>query len=69
MFYTYPIRAFKLRGRRLQPFRLAGAVILLLLMFPFITIAQTLTLPLKPRTEEYVFNEIRLPGVNLSVIF
>lgn len=62
MFYTCPIRALKLRGRRLQPFRLAAAVILLLLMFPFITIAQTLTLPLKPRTEEYVFNEIRLPG-------
>lgn len=62
MLCTCPTKELKPGRERSLLFHLIGIVASLLLFIPFITFAQTPTLPLKPRSEEYVFKEIRLPG-------
>ena len=59
---VHEIREFKLSGTRLYLFRSLGIVAPLFLLFHFTISAQTTTLPLKSRSEEYVFKEIRFPG-------
>ncbi len=59
---VHEIREFKLSGTRLYLFRLLGVVALLFFWIHFSTFAQTPSLPLKSRSEEYVFKEIRFPG-------
>ncbi len=62
MFYTNHIWKLKLNGTRLYLFRLIGVVGLFFLLTHTFTYAQTRTLPIKSRSEEYVFKEIKLPG-------
>lgn len=56
------IRELKPSGIRLHLFRLLGIVASLFFLIHFTASAQTATLPLKSRAEEYVFKEIKLPG-------
>ena len=62
MHRTYDIRELKLNGTVSRLFRLIGVGVLLLFLFNLTTHAQSLRLPLKPIAEEYIFNEIKLPG-------
>lgn len=56
------IRELKSSGRRLYLFRLLGLAAPLFFLIHFTASAQTPTLPIKSRAEEYVFKEIKLPG-------
>lgn len=56
------IRELRPSGIRLHLFRLLGIMAPLFFLIHFTTSAQTPTLPLKTRSEEYIFKEIRLPG-------
>ena len=62
MHCTYDIRELKLNGTVSRFFRLIGVGALFLFLFNLTTHAQSLRLPLKPIAEEYIFNEIKLPG-------
>ena len=62
MHRTYDIRELKLNGTVSRFFRLIGVGALFLFLFNLTTHAQSLKLPLKPIAEEYIFNEIKLPG-------
>lgn len=62
MHRTYDIRELKLNGTVSRFFRLIGVGALFLFLFNLTTHAQSLRLPLKPIAEEYIFNEIKLPG-------
>ena len=62
MYRTYDSRELKLNRTGLCFFRLISVWILFLVLSNLTIYAQPLRLPLKPSAEEYVFNEIKLPG-------
>lgn len=62
MYCAYEIRKLKLNRTRFSLLCLVAAIALLLSFVGLSVFAQTPSLPLKPRPESYVFEEIKLPG-------
>jgi signal transduction histidine kinase/ligand-binding sensor domain-containing protein len=62
MYRAHEIRKLILNGKKIYLFRLISVFGLLFFIIDSTVYAQTPALPLKPHSEEYVFNEIKLPG-------